>query len=62
MHCTNQAHLKDIECQLKMVSSLCQAAKDELIRKYYRKFLVSSISHIELIIYIKKFTIINILG
>ena len=36
--------------------------KDQLIRKYYRKFLVSNISHIELIIYIKKFTIVNILG
>ena len=34
--------------------------KDQLIRKYYRKFLVSNISHIELIIYIKKFTIVNI--
>ena len=46
MCCTNQAHLKDIECQMKMGSSL---------------FLVSGISHIELIIYIK-FTIVNILG
>ena len=36
--------------------------KDQLIRKYYRKFLVSIIFHIELIIYIKKFTIVNILG
>ena len=29
--------------------------------KYYRKFLVSNIWHIEFIIYIKKFTIVNIL-
>ena len=36
--------------------------KDQLIRKYYRKALVSNIPHIELIIYIKKFTIVNILG
>ena len=34
--------------------------KDQLIRKYYRKFLVSNISQIELIIYIKKFTTVNI--
>ena len=36
--------------------------KYQLIRKYYRKFLVSNISHIELIIYIENFTIVNILG
>ena len=36
--------------------------KIQLIRKYYRKFLVSNTSHIELIIHIKKFTIVNILG
>ena len=35
--------------------------KDQFIRKYCRKFLVSNISHIELIIYIKRFTIANIL-
>ena len=35
--------------------------KDQFIRKYYRRFLVSNIPHIELIIYIKKFTIFNIL-
>ena len=29
--------------------------------RYYRKFLVSNICHIEFIIYIKKFTIVNIL-
>ena len=58
MYCTNQAHLKDnIECQMKIVSSLWQ-----LIRKYCWKFLVSNISHIELIIYIKKFTTVNILS
>ena len=47
---------------MKMFSSLCQGHKDQLIRKYDRKFLVSNISHIEFIIYIKKFTIVNILG
>ena len=36
--------------------------KDQLIRKYYRKFLVSNISHMELIIYIKKFATVTILG
>ena len=36
--------------------------KDQLIRKYCRKLLVSNISHIKLIIYIKKSTIVNILG
>ena len=36
--------------------------KDQLIGKYYRKFLVSNISHTELTIYIKKFTTVNILG
>ena len=36
--------------------------KDQLIRKYDRKSLVSNISHIYLIIYIKKLIIVNILG
>ena len=36
--------------------------KDQWIRKYYSRFLDSNISHIELIIYIKKSTIVNILG
>ena len=43
----NQAHPKDIKCQMKMVC---------------REFLASNVSHIELIIYIKKFTIVDILG
>ena len=36
--------------------------KNQLIMKYYGKFLVSNISHIEFIIYIKKLTIVNILA
>ena len=61
MCCTNEAHLKDIEYQMKMVNSLRQA-EDQLTGKHYRKFSVSDIFHIELIIYIKKFTIVDILG
>ena len=34
--------------------------RDQLIRKYYWKVLVSNISHIEITIYIKKFTVVNI--
>ena len=36
--------------------------KNELIMKYHSKCLVSNICHIEFIIYIRKFTIANILG
>ena len=36
--------------------------KNQLIMKYSRKILVSQICHIEFIIYISKFTIVNILG
>ena len=36
--------------------------KNHLIMKYYSKFLVSNICHINLITYIKKLTIVNILG
>ena len=43
---------------MKMVTG----GKDQLIRKSYRKFLVSNIPHIKLISYIKKSTIVNILG
>ena len=32
--------------------------KNQLIMKYHSKFLVSNICHIELIIYIGKFTIV----
>ena len=36
--------------------------QNQLIMKSHRKFLVSYICHIELIIYIRKFTVLNILG
>ena len=36
--------------------------KDKLTGKYYKKFLVFNISHIELLCLNKKFTIVNILG
>ena len=36
--------------------------KNQLNMKYHRKVLVSNICHIEIIICIKKFTIVNILG
>ena len=52
MHGTNQAHHKDIECQMKMVGRLCQAAKINKLENITGNFLVSNISHIELIIYI----------
>ena len=52
---TNQTHLKDIECQMKTVNSLRLAAK-------IRKCSVYNISHDALVIYMKKFTIVNILG
>ena len=35
--------------------------KSQLTGKYERKFSVSNISHIKFIIYIRKFTIVNIL-
>ena len=37
-------------------------SKNQLIMKYYSKYLVSNIFHFNFITYIKKFTIINILG
>ena len=61
MRCTNLAYLKGIECQIKRLVAYARLQRSN-IRKYYRKFLVSNISHIELIIYIKKFTTVNILG
>ena len=36
--------------------------KNELIMKYHSNFLVFNICHIEFIIHISKFTIVNILG
>ena len=36
--------------------------KNQLTRKYKRKFLVSNSSHIKFFIYIRKFTTVNILG
>ena len=36
--------------------------KNQSIMKYHSKFLVSNICHIESITYIRKFTIVNILG
>ena len=36
--------------------------KNQLNMKYHGKLLVSNICHIEIIIHIKKFTIVNILG
>ena len=48
--------------QVKMVSSLWQATKNQLTGKYERKFSVSNISQIKFVIYIRKFTIVNILG
>ena len=49
--------------QVKMASSLCMAGgKNQLIMKYCSKFLVSSFSQNIVITYIKKFTIVNILG
>ena len=36
--------------------------KNQLTGKYERKFSVSNISHIKLIIYFGKFTTVNILG
>ena len=45
-----------------MASSLLQAAKNQLIMKYYSKFLVSSICQNVSITYIKDVTIVNILG
>ena len=36
--------------------------KNQLTGKYERKSSVSNISHIKLIIYIRKFTTVNILG
>ena len=36
--------------------------KNQLNMKYNSKLLVSDICHIEFIIYIRKFTIVNILG
>ena len=36
--------------------------KNQLTGKYEIKFPVSNISHIKLVIYIKKFTTVNILG
>ena len=48
--CANQAHLKDIKCQMKMVSSLWQVIK--IIKKVLQETLVFNISHIKLIIYI----------
>ena len=45
-----------------MVSSLWEATKNQLTGKYERKFSVSNISHIKFIIYIRKFTTVNILG
>ena len=47
--------------QVKTISSLCRL-QNQLIMKSHRKFLVSYICHTELIIYIRKFTILNILG
>ena len=35
--------------------------KNQLIMKYYRKSLVSNSCHIKFIIFIRKFTIVNIL-
>ena len=36
--------------------------KNQLTAKYERKFSVSNISHVKFIIYIRKFTTVNILG
>ena len=36
--------------------------KNQFIMKYLSKLLVSNICHIKFIIYIRKFTIVNILG
>ena len=47
--------------QVKTISSLWQAAKS-INYEISQKILVSYIYHIELIIYITKFTILNILG
>ena len=38
------------------------ACKNQLIIKYYSKFLVSNICHVDFIMYINKFTTVNILG
>ena len=48
--------------QVKMASSLSQVAKNQLIMKYCSKLLDSSIFHNIFIAYIKKFTIVDILG
>ena len=48
--------------QVKMVSSLDERLQNQLTGKYERKFSVSNISHIKFIIYIRKFTTVNILG
>ena len=48
--------------QVKTISSLYGRLQNQLIIKSQRKFLVSYICHIELIIYIRKFTILNILS
>ena len=45
-----------------MASSPTAGCKNQLIMKYYSKFLVSNIFHLNFIAYIKKFTIVNILG
>ena len=48
--------------QVKMVSSLWEATKNQLTAKYERKFSVFNISHNKFIIYIRKFTTVNNLG
>ena len=39
-----------------------EGCKIQLIMKHYCKFLVSNICHTNFITYVKKFTIVNILG
>ena len=48
--------------QVKMASSLWQAAREQLNMKYHSKRLVSNICHIEINICMRKFTIVSILG
>ena len=45
-----------------LLSLIYQVKNDQLIMKCDSKFLDSNICHIEFIIYIRKFTIVNILG
>ena len=51
-------NLEDIECQMKMVSSLWQPAKISYLENI-QEILVSNISHIKLIIYIKSLLLLT---